>query len=347
MGNVNGREDGSSSPSGVEEGESNNSVQEEGMGAPDGLMGQSPPHSPRTTHSPLMFTPQVDCGVLFVWLIDVVGIQGVMVKSLGRILGDAIRYDGICSLLDLRAHHLFDFSSRRIYQASSVPVAPLQRPDEIHIPSHSWMQSSSRYEDVSYEIGIPTMITWSYDGQEVAVEGSWDNWKTRIPLQRSGKDFTIMKVLPSGVYQYRFLVDGQWRYAPDLPWAQDDVGNSYNILDLQLDFEVCYGSYVVTHGMSVRTLMNEKNGVGKEEKAKPAKRLWEGLEYVPEDLESISSFEPPQSPEMSYNNLQLTAEDFAKEPPLVPPHMQMTLLNVPGIQHGDSTSSSKTSACGP
>ncbi|KAH7526069.1 hypothetical protein ACOSP7_015893 [Xanthoceras sorbifolium] len=224
MGNVNGREDGSSSPSGVEEGESNNSVQEEGMGAPDGLMGQSPPHSPRATHSPLMFTPQV-------------------------------------------------------------PVVPLQRPDEMNIPSHSWMQNSSGYEDMSDEIGIPTMITWSYDAKEVAVEGSWDNWKTRIPLQRSGKDFTIMKVLPSGVYQYRFIVDGQWKYAPDLPWAQDDVGNAYNILDLQ--------------------------------------------EYVPEDLESISSFEPPQSPELSYNNLQLSAEDFAKEPPMVPPHLQMTLLNVP------------------
>ncbi|KAK3218772.1 hypothetical protein Dsin_012742 [Dipteronia sinensis] len=224
MGNVNAREDGSSSPSGVEEGESNNSVQEEGMGAPDGLMGQSPPHSPRATHSPLMFTPQV-------------------------------------------------------------PVVPLQRPDEMHTPSHLWMQNSSSYEDMSNEIGIPTMITWCYDAKEVAVEGSWDNWKARIPLQRSGKDFTIMKVLPSGVYQYRFIVDGQWQYAPDLPWAQDDVGNAYNILDLQ--------------------------------------------EYVPEDLESISSFEPPQSPELSYTNLQLSAEDFAKEPPMVPPHLQMTLLNVP------------------
>ncbi|KAK2652701.1 hypothetical protein Ddye_012557 [Dipteronia dyeriana] len=224
MGNVNAREDGSSSPSGVEEGESNNSVQEEGMGAPDGLMGQSPPHSPRATHSPLMFTPQV-------------------------------------------------------------PVVPLQRPDEMHTPSLSWMQNSSSYEDMSNEIGIPTMITWCYDAKEVAVEGSWDNWKARIPLQRSGKDFTIMKVLPSGVYQYRFIVDGQWQYAPDLPWAQDDVGNAYNILDLQ--------------------------------------------EYVPEDLESISSFEPPQSPELSYTNLQLSAEDFAKEPPMVPPHLQMTLLNVP------------------
>ncbi|XP_059663541.1 SNF1-related protein kinase regulatory subunit beta-2 [Cornus florida] len=166
-----------------------------------------------------------------------------------------------------------------------VPVVPLQRPDEMNIPVHSWMQTTSGYEDTCSEQGIPTMITWSYDGKEVAVEGSWDNWKTRKPLQRSGKDFTIMKVLPSGVYQYRFIVDGQWRYAPDMPWAQDEAGNAYNVLDLQ--------------------------------------------DYVPEEIESISGFEPPQSPEASYSNLQLGPEDYAKEPPLVPPHLQMTLLNVP------------------
>ncbi|XP_028754927.1 SNF1-related protein kinase regulatory subunit beta-2-like [Neltuma alba] len=169
--------------------------------------------------------------------------------------------------------------------APQVPVVPLQRPDEMQAPTHSWMQASPAYEDICNEQGIPTMITWSYDGKEVAVEGSWDNWKTRMPMQRSGKDFTIMKVLASGVYQYRFLVDGQWRYAPDLPWAQDDAGNAYNILDLQ--------------------------------------------DYVPEDIGSISGFEPPQSPESSYSNLQLGSEDYAKEPPLVPPHLQMTLLNVP------------------
>ncbi|KAJ7967835.1 SNF1-related protein kinase regulatory subunit beta-2 [Quillaja saponaria] len=237
MGNVNGREDGDGSTSAAEE-EGVSSVQE-GMVAPDvvdqqigyhahrassELMGQSPPHSPRATQSPLMFAPQV-------------------------------------------------------------PVVPLQRPDEMHIASHSWMQTNSGYEDICNEQGIPTMITWSYDGKDVAVEGSWDNWKTRMPLQRSGKDFTIMKVLPSGVYQYRFIVDGQWRYAPDLPRAQDDAGNAYNVLDLQ--------------------------------------------DYVPEDIESISGFEPPQSPESSYNNLQLVSEDYSKDPPLVPPHLQMTLLNMP------------------
>jgi len=52
-------------------------------------------------------------------------------------------------------------------------------------------------------------------------------------------------------------------------------------------------------------------------------------DYVPEDIGSISSFEPPKSPDSSYNNLQLSSEDYAKEPPLVPPYLQMTLLNIP------------------
>ncbi|KAL8046049.1 hypothetical protein ABFX02_08G154200 [Erythranthe guttata] len=166
-----------------------------------------------------------------------------------------------------------------------MPVVPLQRPDELNIPSPSWMQTNSGYEDTSNEQGIPTMITWSYGGKEVAVEGSWDDWKTRRPLARSGKDFTIMKVLPSGVYQYRFIVDGQWRHSPDQPWEQDESGNSFNVLDLQ--------------------------------------------DYVPEDTDSISGFEPPQSPDSTYNNTQLVHEDFAKEPPIVPPHLTLTLLNAP------------------
>lgn len=70
MGNVNGREDGLGSPSGVdEEGGGGDGSARDSMGAADEalvgypapaeLMGQSPPHSPRATQSPLMFTPQV------------------------------------------------------------------------------------------------------------------------------------------------------------------------------------------------------------------------------------------------------------------------------------------------
>lgn len=57
---------------------------------------------------------------------------------------------------------------------------------------------------------------------------------SRKKLKKSGKDFTIMKALPSGVYHYRFMVDGEWKHAPDVPWMIDqETGNVYNILDLQ------------------------------------------------------------------------------------------------------------------
>ncbi|CAA6662975.1 unnamed protein product [Spirodela intermedia] len=80
--------------------------------------------------------------------------------------------------------------------------------------------------------GDPTMITWSYGGDQVAVEGSWDNWTSRRPLQKCGKDHAIILVLPSGIYQYKFIVDGEWRYVPDFPCIADEMGVIMNILDV-------------------------------------------------------------------------------------------------------------------
>ena len=45
--------------------------------------------------------------------------------------------------------------------------------------------------------------TGSHGGEHVEVEGSFDNWTTRQQMQKSGKDFTIIKLLPPGVYQAR------------------------------------------------------------------------------------------------------------------------------------------------
>lgn len=46
--------------------------------------------------------------------------------------------------------------------------------------------------------------TGSHGGNHVEVEGSFDNWSTRQVLQRTGKDFTIVKLMPPGVYQVRY-----------------------------------------------------------------------------------------------------------------------------------------------
>lgn len=56
----------------------------------------------------------------------------------------------------------------------------------------------------------------------------------RQALQRAGRDFTLIKVLPPGVYQFKFYVDGQWKYSPDLPALADDTTNVNNVLDVQV-----------------------------------------------------------------------------------------------------------------
>ena len=52
--------------------------------------------------------------------------------------------------------------------------------------------------------------------------------------------------------QYKFIVDGEWRYAAEQTAMYDELGNVNNVLEVQ--------------------------------------------EYIPENLESLSSFDPPPSP---------------------------------------------------
>lgn len=63
------------------------------------------------------------------------------------------------------------------------PVIALQTKACIHLPS-----------SLDFCVG-------GHGGNHVAVEGSFDNWAARQTLQRSGKNFTVVKLLPPGVYQ--------------------------------------------------------------------------------------------------------------------------------------------------
>ncbi|CAN6848936.1 unnamed protein product [Brassica oleracea] len=117
--------------------------------------------------------------------------------------------------------------------APQVPVAPLQR--TINAPPSpntiQWNQSQ-RVFDPPEEQGIPIIITWNQGGNDVAVEGSWDNWRSRKKLEKSGKDHSILFVLPSGIYHYKVIVDGECKHIPELPFVSDEMGNVCNILDV-------------------------------------------------------------------------------------------------------------------
>lgn len=176
--------------------------------------------------------------------------------------------------------------------APQIPVPPLQRAtDASPVFNQPWMNEAQESSDDPLEKGIPALISWNQGGNNVLVEGSWDNWITRKALQRSGKDHSILLVLPSGVYQYKFIVDGERRYIPDLPCIADEMGQITNILDVH--------------------------------------------DYVPENPESVAEFESPPSPDSSYGWLSPADEDFAKEPPAVPPQLHLTVL---GMQHSEEAS---------
>lgn len=182
-----------------------------------------------------------------------------------------------------------------IYGASdspSVPGSPITYSPQLPMePMYDGMNRSGGLPFGEYGVSssepkaVPTVIVWSHGGHHVELEGSFDNWTTRHVMQHSGKDFSLVKLLAPGVYQYKFIVDGQWRHDPNLTCMYDDQGNINNVLEVQ--------------------------------------------EYIAENLDGLANFEPPPSPESSYNCPIPASEDFMKEPPAIPPQLQLSLLNVP------------------
>ena len=110
---------------------------------------------------------------------------------------------------------------------------------------------------------MPTVLQWSAGGNAVFVTGSFNAWEERIPLRRSGTDHVVCLNLPpgkpsaqrganavpydlplrpcpagrlhkdcalAGTYQYKFIVDNEWRFATDQPTVRDEMGNINNCI---------------------------------------------------------------------------------------------------------------------
>lgn len=79
---------------------------------------------------------------------------------------------------------------------------------------------------------IPVVFTWTHGGQNVSLAASFNGWREQIPMSRSGNEFAVVQELPRGVHQYKFIVDDQWRFAPDQLKTQDGQGNMNNYIDI-------------------------------------------------------------------------------------------------------------------
>ncbi|XP_023741680.1 SNF1-related protein kinase regulatory subunit beta-2 isoform X1 [Lactuca sativa] len=203
----------------------------------------------------------------------------------------------------------------QVNSSNSYPAHMLHPPRASQFPMTITPQSQRGEFNPENNISIPAVIDWTHGGKHVAIEGSWDNWSTRLKcyfsiltlflidkkfytffvrflesfysirelLEGSGTHFSILKVLNSGVYHYRFIVDGELTYSPDLPHESDEFGNIYNVLDLK--------------------------------------------GYYNENLVRDQETEYPSSPISSYNNASFTLDDYSEKLPEMPPLLQHMPLN--------------------
>lgn len=139
----------------------------------------------------------------------------------------------------------------------------------------------------------PTVFRWSGAGKEVYVSGSFNNWVSKIPLNKSQNNFVAIVDLPEGEHQYKFCVDGQWTLDPTGAVVTSKTGTVNNVIQVKrTDFEVF-----------------DALSIDSQDSA---------------DVSDLSSSPPGPYQQDAY---VVKAEDKMKHPPILPPHLLQVLLN--------------------
>jgi len=127
-------------------------------------------------------------------------------------------------------------------QAVAPGPATLAAPSEAPTPNIRPMDVDQQSPTVSGddEEDVPTVFRWEHGGRQVFVTGTFNDWTAQIPMHRSGNDFTYIHNLKKGKHAFKFIVDDEWRFAPDQPTVADIEGRINNFIDVT-DFDAYTG----------------------------------------------------------------------------------------------------------
>ena len=73
-------------------------------------------------------------------------------------------------------------------------------------------------------------VIWPYPCKTCLVKGSWDKWKKEIPLNtKNGDGVSRGSVfLDPGDYEYKFIVDGEWKVNRGVDLLDSHKGDYYH-----------------------------------------------------------------------------------------------------------------------
>jgi len=73
------------------------------------------------------------------------------------------------------------------------------------------------------------------DASLIVLTGAFNNWsQSQLLFAREGDEWVCRVDLDPGVYQYKFIVDGDWLLDPSNPdTAEDEAGNVNNVIEVK------------------------------------------------------------------------------------------------------------------
>ena len=161
---------------------------------------------------------------------------------------------------------------------------------------------------------VPTVFRWEHGGRNVYITGTFNGWSRQIPMHRSGNDFTYIHNLKRGKHAFKFIVDDEWRFAPDQPTVADIEGRINNFIDVT-DFKAYTGD---------KEFEKERAAADYYSCNKSDKSAADGEESTGSSKGRVKDSEGEV-----YGHSMPDLDEYTKEPPPLPPHLRHIILNKP------------------
>ncbi|KAL7525789.1 hypothetical protein ACHAXR_001163, partial [Thalassiosira sp. AJA248-18] len=193
---------------------------------------------------------------------------------------------------------------------------------------------------------VPTVFRWIHGGRNVYITGTFNGWSRQIPMHRSGNDFTYIHNLQRGKHAFKFIVDDEWRFAPDQHTAADIEGRINNFVDVT-DFKAYTGDKDFENERHASDHCSQAVAEAERSRAENAAAAAAnanegGGDYWQDDSASgkkgggkgkggtttTSKAKSDLDGEV-YGHTMPDLDEYTKEPPPLPPHLRHIILNKP------------------
>lgn len=166
---------------------------------------------------------------------------------------------------------------------------------------------------------VPTVFRWEHGGRQVYITGTFNGWSRQIPMHRSGNDFTYIHNLKRGKHAFKFIVDDEWRFAPDQPTVADIEGRINNFIDVT-SFQAYTGD---------KEFEKEKAAAAYGAAATPTDDAAATVSAPLTTTATESSNDLPDQDGEVFTQKIPDLDEYTKEPPPLPPHLRHIILNKP------------------